>query len=85
MNGDFFQLIEIIEDAEEGAHQQQERRRQQRRLVLERRMTDPLASISDAEFRRHFRFDKDNVRRLVDMLQPNLDIDSDRGIPLSPI
>jgi hypothetical protein len=48
-------------------------------------MTDPLASISDAEFRRHFRFDTDNVRRLVDMLQPNLDIDSDRGIPLSPI
>ncbi len=40
---------------------QREFQRQQRDLVLARRMFDPLAAISDAEFRRHFRFTKQQV------------------------
>lgn len=36
-------------------------------------------------FRRHFRFSKQNVRRLADLLEDQLGTDSSRGSPLSPV
>jgi hypothetical protein len=85
MNGNIFQVLELAEIAGEEAIHHQQWRRQQRRLVLERRMIDPMASISDREFRRHFRFDKERVGRLADIIQNHLEFESDRGTPLTPI
>ena len=51
------------------------------RIVQER--LDPY-TLSDYEFKKHFRFSKTAVRELVVMLEPDLLYDSNRGVPLSP-
>lgn len=51
--------------------------------VLKQRM-DPY-ELSDYEFKCHFRFSKNSVQQLVDILEPDLIYDSNRGRPLSPV
>jgi hypothetical protein len=46
--------------------------------VIYRRM-DPFVQLSDAVFKRTYRFDKTSVRRLTDLLRPSLQRVSDRG------
>ena len=46
---------------------------------------DPLDSMSDPEFKRHFRFSKQSVERIADMLGEDLEFDTNRGEPLSPV
>jgi hypothetical protein len=47
------------------------------------RRLDPLIGLTDAEFKSNFRFDKDSVVRLVDIL--NLERVNNRGRPLTPV
>ena len=44
---------------------------------------DPM-SLSDREFKSHFRFNKDTVCKLVDHMRPDLEHETNRGLPLSP-
>ena len=44
---------------------------------------DPM-SLSDREFKSHFRFNKDTVCKLVDLMRPDLEHETNRGLPLSP-
>ena len=44
---------------------------------------DPSEELSDAVFKRHYRFDKAGVRRIAGVL--NLERDNDRGRPLTPL
>jgi len=46
---------------------------------------DPRDSMSDPEFKRHFRFNKQTVERIADMLEEDLKFDTNRGDPLSPV
>jgi hypothetical protein len=85
MNFNLFQAIDVLEVLAQNDHDERQRRRQQRRLVLERRMVNPLTAISDAEFRTHFRFSKDQVAELVQMLLPHLRHETERGNPLTPV
>ncbi len=48
-------------------------------------MVNPLLAMSDAEFRRHFRFTKDQVGELVQMLLPVLTHVTERGNTLTPV
>jgi hypothetical protein len=50
--------------------------------VVNRRL-DPMTALSDAEFKSHFRFNKDSVLRLVEIL--NLGRMNNRGRPLTPV
>jgi hypothetical protein len=85
MNFNIFHYLDVAEAVEEEEEQREQQRRMQRGLVLARRMADPLTAISDNEFRRHFRFTKDQVGQLVVMLSPDLAHESDRGNPLTPL
>jgi hypothetical protein len=85
MNFNIFQVMDVMDVLAHRAQQDEQQRAQQRRLVLERRMVNPLTAISDAEFRTHFRFTKDQVGQLVQMLLPYLQHESDRGNPLTPV
>jgi hypothetical protein len=49
------------------------------------RRVDPTEVLSDFEFKRHFRFDKETVRRLAEMLHDDLSKPDNRGRPLTPI
>ena len=44
---------------------------------------EPTEFLTDAVFKRHFRFDKRNVERIADML--DLEHPNNRGNPLTPI
>lgn len=44
---------------------------------------DPTYQLSDFEFKRHFRFNKESVNRLAGML--DLERPSGRGVPLTPV
>ena len=44
---------------------------------------DPM-SLSEREFKSHFRFSKDTVSKLVDLMRPDLEHETNRGLPLSP-
>ena len=46
---------------------------------------DPRLSMSDQEFKRHFRLTKNSVTRLCDLLEEDLSFDTNRGMPISPI
>ncbi len=52
------------------------------RRAINRRL-DPIAALSDAVFKSHFRFDKDSVLRLVEIL--NLGSMNNHGRPLTPV
>ncbi len=59
--------------------------------VINRRL-DPMESLSDAEFKITFRFEKHNANRLTEILMDDLirpvedgDVNGDRGRPLTPI
>jgi hypothetical protein len=51
--------------------------------VSARRM-DPLQDLSDNEFKRNFRFDKESVRRLVNLIRADISYTSRRNNPLTP-
>ena len=51
--------------------------------VINRRV-DPTENLSDAEFKRNFRFDKENVQRLTELLHDELARPTRRGRPLTP-
>ena len=57
-------------------------RQQQARRVYHPR-SDPTEYLTDFEFKRHFRFNKESVRRLAEML--DLEPPNNRGLPLSPL
>jgi hypothetical protein len=44
---------------------------------------DPIELMSDFQFKRHFRFSKDNARRILELL--DLDRPNNRGLPLTPM
>ena len=46
---------------------------------------DHQDSMSDPEFKRHFRFSKQSVERIAEMLGEDLEFDTNRGEPLSPV
>ena len=46
---------------------------------------DPRTSMSDPEFKRHFRFTKHTVERIAEMLREDLEFGTNRGEPLSPV
>ncbi len=48
------------------------------------RRTNPMEELSEAEFLRHFRFNKRAVGHLVDMFRDQLQHNSRRGRPLTP-
>ena len=54
-----------------------------REPVRRRNRADPLQEIPDREFKARFRFSKDNVLRITDMLRHSL-IAGGRGHPFSP-
>jgi hypothetical protein len=85
MNINIFQGIHVLDALAQDEFDEQQRRQQQGRLVLQRRKVNPLLAISDAEFRRHFRFAKDQVGELVQMLLPVLTHVTERGNPLTPV
>ena len=85
MNCNIFQGTHVLDALAQDEFDEHQRRRQQRRLVLQRRKVNPLFAISDAEFRRHFRFTKDQVGELVQMLLPVLTHVTERGHPLTPV
>ena len=65
--------------------EQQNRRRLQRNPRVYRNRGDPRVTMSDQEFKRHFRLSKNSVTRLCDMLEDDLRFDTNRGMPISPI
>ena len=48
--------------------------------MFDRAREDPRETMSDFEFRKHFRFSKDNVGRISDMLGDDLSFDTNRGL-----
>ena len=46
--------------------------------------TDPR-SMLNTEFKRHFRFTKDSVNRLTDLLREDLEYENNRGLPVPPV
>jgi hypothetical protein len=45
---------------------------------------DPREILSDFQFRQHFRFSKDSVDRLTQMLYEDLSFETNRGLPVPP-
>jgi DDE superfamily endonuclease len=68
----------ILQDLNIRNLQQQQR---PRRIYNPR--VDPTEVLTDFDFKRHFRFNKENARVIADLLE--LDRPSDRGLPLTPI
>ena len=77
MDPDFFEL-EVLEYEQLG-----QRRPSKPRVYLPRE--DPRVSLSDFEFKKHFRFNKDSVGRLTELLHDDLVFDTKRGLPVPPI
>ena len=46
--------------------------------------TDPMNTLSDFEFKRQFRFSKDSVQRLTQLLTGSLEKANNRGLPVKP-
>ena len=55
------------------------------RRVRRRERVDPF-NLPDREFKARYRFSKDGVRKLTDILRPylNADAENNRGLPFSP-
>lgn len=67
--------------AAEARHEAEELYQRPYRRYPER--IEPTISLNDMTFKRTFRFDKENVVRIAHML--NLERESNRGLPLTPI
>lgn len=63
-----------------GVQQQQQERR---RLIYDVRK-DPFEELGDRQFKRHFRFDKPSVERIVHLIEDKLTFETEQGRPLSP-
>jgi len=46
---------------------------------------NPLISFKNEEFYQHFRFSKENLLKVVDFIQEDLQFPNNRGLPLSPL
>jgi hypothetical protein len=74
-------VFEILVDLQD--HNRRARRRNNPPVY--RRRIDPTEVLSDAEFKRHFRFDKQSVRDIANMLHNDLAQPNNRGRPLTPL
>jgi hypothetical protein len=75
---DVFELLEDLHDYNDWA------RRQNNPRVFRQRV-DSTEVLSDTEFKRHFRFDKQSVKVIAEMLHEDLAQPNNRGRPLSPL
>jgi hypothetical protein len=53
------------------------------RVLWER--CNPLEHYNDVDFHRNFRFTKENLKKVVDLIKEDLQFDSKRGCPLDPV
>ena len=70
-------IIDIFLDLEVIQFQQQ----QQRRPRIYKVRDDPIETMNDIEFKRHFRFTKEHVLKLSEFKAEDLISDSNRGLP----
>jgi hypothetical protein len=75
---DVFEFLDDLHDYNGWA------RRQNNPRVFRRRV-DPTEVLSDTEFKRHFRFDKQSVKVIAEMLHEDLAQPNNRGRSLSPL
>ena len=53
-------------------------------MCRQRHRHDWYEEIPDKEYQARFRFSKENFRRIVDLLRPQLERETDHGSPLTP-
>ena len=80
MDPHIFFGLEVLQFEDNAANRQRQRKP---RVYTARE--DPRETMSDFEFRKHFRFSKDNVGHITDMLGDELSFDTNRGLPIAPI
>ena len=76
MGHNMFFALDIYEN-EENIHRQRKPR-----VYVPRE--DPRVMLSDFQFKQHFRFSKDSVNRLTQILHADLIFESERGLPIPP-
>ena len=64
-------------------HDQDQNGQRQNKVYKER--VDPRTVMTEAEFKRHFRFSKESVGHLTDLLYDDLVFDTNRGLPVPPL
>ena len=74
--------LHVLRHAQDQLAQVQQR--QQHPKTFKKRI-DPRTVMTDAEFKRHFRFSKESVGRLTDMLHDDLVFETNRGLPVPPL
>ena len=78
MNPDDFFGLDIMQ------YEQQNQPRVRKRKVYQP-LIDPRETMSDYDFKRHFRFSKDSVGRLTDLLAEDLELETNKGLPVPPL
>jgi len=73
----------IQEDIRENRWQELPLAVREPRQVWER--SNPLIEYNEADFKAHFRFNRDNFFKLVDLVKGELNSSDKRGLPLSPL
>ena len=58
---------------------------QDREPRVERQRVDPRETMSDPQFKLQFRFSKESVTRIAELIEADLILDDYRGLPLSPV
>ena len=74
----------IFFDLQAHHFQQQQNRRQIKPRTYGDR-SDPRVMMTEQEFKRHFRLNKDSVTRLCELLKDDLKFKTERGKPIPPI
>ena len=80
MNADDFFGLHVWQHEQ----QQQQQARERKQRVYKPRL-DPRQTMGDSEFKRHFRFSKESVGRITDLLEEDLVFESNRGLPVPPV
>ena len=80
MNADEFFGLHVWQHEQ----QQQQQARERKQRVYKPRL-DPGQTMGDSEFKRHFRFSKESVGRITDLLEEDLVFESNRGLPVPPV
>ena len=79
MNIDDFYLLSMNQFEVDQNHQNP------RKEKVYKELSEPLLTMSDYEFRQQFRFSKDAVQRLSDLVSGDLETENNRGLPVPPL
>ena len=74
--------IDIFLDLQVNQFQQQQHMRRPRTYKVR---DNPMETMNDVEFKRHFRFTKQHVLKLTELIAEDLISDTNRGLPIDPV